>query len=339
VAGQAIRRLAALVMIVAANGCDNVEWGGAELSLQPPPPAEATAGDTMAVASPDQPPPPPLPEGPVLFVGSRSDGRVTLRPLAELREGALSPLPSEADAPGFLEHVRRRLLTPGREFVLFANGARVGTLLADSSFIDADPCGPRVSVSGQAELLLPAAETTRFVALARGDAPDATHEGFVADRTTADAGAVALALASQVIMREQALWPDDLGRARADLHVVPSPDSAGTAVVATFLYRDRLEVEPSSSPAVAYSLFVMGSGRAGGHELAFDWYRRVEEHGKGAVRYFQAADWDGDGVREILLEVLGDSTRWMAALDRDGDRWRQVFEETCTRSVAADSVP
>jgi hypothetical protein len=264
---------------------------------------------------------------------------VTLRPLAELRDGSLHPLPRESEAPGFLAHFRSRRLAPGSEFILFANGSRVGTMVADTSSVTTEACGPRALVSGLAELILPAAETERFVALPRDAASSTTHEGFVTDRTTPGAAAIALGLATQVILREQAYWPDDLGRARADLHVIPWSDSAGVAVAATFLFRDLLEVGPSPNAAVAYSLFVIGTGEGDSHDLAFDWYRRTEEEGKGAARYFQAADWDGDGVREIVIEVLGDSTRWMAALDRDGDRWRRVFEETCVPGVAADSDP
>jgi hypothetical protein len=211
-------------------------------------------------------------------------------------------------------------------------------MIADSSDVAADACSPRATVSGLAELLVSAGEATRFLAMPRAAAANATHTGYLSDRPTAEAGAVSLNLASRVIMREEAYWPDDLGQARADLRVVPLPDAPGPGVAATFMFRDRLAMEPAGSQA-AYSLFVLGYGGPEGHQLVFDWYRRVEAEGKGAPRFFEAADWDGDGTVEILLEVIGESTRWLVALDRQGERWQRVFEETCAeRPSAADGA-
>lgn len=335
-AGQALRRLATLVIIVAAPGCDNVEWGGAEVHLQPPPPVERPASDTSSVAEPDTTPLPPLPTEPVLFMGTRAGGRVTLRPIAEIHGDDLLPLTSEADAPGFLEHFRARRLGSGAEFTLFAGGARVGTLVADTSSVVSDACGPRATVSGLAELVLPAAGATRFLALTRGDAEGADHGGFLADDPGQDDAAAALAFASQVIMREEALWPDNLGQARAALHRLPLTGFDGPAVAATFLFRDRLAVEPAPSPTVAYSLFVLGATGPEGRTLVWDWYREVENEGKGAARYFESADWDGDGENEILLELFGDQARWVVALNLAGDTWERVYEETCAPSAVAD---
>lgn len=322
-------------MIVATPACDNVEWGGAEVHMEPPPPVERPAEDTTSTGAPGQPPPPPLPEGPVLYAGTRSGDRVTLRPVGELRGDTLRPLLEETEAPGFLEHFRARRLAPGTEFVLFAGGSRVGTLIADTSAVAADICRARATVSGLAELTLPASSSTRFLALPRSAAEGRTHTGYVADRVDEDARALSLNLASRVIMREEALWPDDLGQSRADLHVIPLPDADGTAIAATFMFRDQLTVGPPASPTVGYSLFVLGSGGDEGTQLSWDWYREVADEGKGAPRYFEAGDWDGDGTVEILLELLGDSSRWMVALDRRGDDWEPVFEESCPGGTAA----
>jgi hypothetical protein len=288
------------------------------------------------VAEPDTAPLPPLPAGPVLYMGQRTGARITLRPVAEIQEDALVPLTFEADAPGFLEHFRARRLRPGSEFTLFSGGARVGTLVADTSAIESDPCRTRATVSGLAELILPAAGATRFLALARGEADGIGHEGFIADDPGPDDAAAALAFASQVIMREEALWPDNLGQSRAALHRLPLTGVEGPAVAATFLFRDRLAVEPTPSANVAYSLFVMGATGPEGRALVWDWYREVEGEGKGAPRYFGTADWDGDGQNEILLELFGDQTRWVVALDLEGDTWQRVFEETCEAGAVAD---
>lgn len=337
-AGLAIRRYATFVIIVAAAGCDNVEWGGAEVHLQPPPPVERPAEDTLPAVSDEDAPPPPLPEGPVLYMGQRSGARVTLRPVAELRGDTLIPLLDDDAAPGFLEHFRAQRHGAGAEFTLFAGGARVGTLVADTSSITADACRPRVTVSGLAELIQPASGATRFLALSRDAAEGRGHGGFVADAPGADEAAVSLNLASRVIMREEAYWPDNLGQARAALHRIPLAGSSEPGIAATFLFRDRLAVEAPASGQVAYSLFVLGSGGEAGNTLAWDWYREAEPDGKAAADYYESADWDGDGDAEILLEVLGSDTRWVAALDRRGERWERVFEESCVPRVA-DTPP
>ena len=78
----------------------------------------------------------------------------------------------------------------------------------------------------------------------------------------------------------------------------------------------------------AYALFGMGTREAGGYEGGFTWYRRAE-NGKGAPRYFDHLDWDGDGKSEVLLDVLGTGSRWFAGLSRRGDTWVRSFEDPC----------
>lgn len=328
-ASQAFRRLTAWGIIAVLAGCDNVEWAGAEVSLQPPPPVERSPEDTAAAADPEARPLPPLPEGPLLFVGTRSGPRVALRPVAEVRGDTLVPLLFDEEHEGFLEHLVQARLGPGTEFTLYAGGARVGTVLADDHEIAPDACRARATVSGVAELTQAASGHTRFLALERASSTPVGHEGFVADQPGSDEAETSLNLASRVIMREETYWPDNLTAARAELHRIPLAGREGSGVAATFLFRDRLAVEPSESPAVAYSLFVLGQGTEAGNTLDWDWFREVEQEGKGAPRYIESADWDGDGEPEILLELLGDEARWVVALDRRGERWERVFEEPC----------
>lgn len=322
-------------MIVASAGCDNVEWGGAEIRLQPPSPATATVADDTLSTEPGAPPPPPLPEGAVLFMGTRDGARVTLRPVAELRGDTVAALLDDDVAPGFAEHFRARRLQPGTELVLFAGGSRVGTVMADTSAVVTGACGVHPTVSGLAELLLPASQATRFLALARDRVPDATHGAYTTGPPTADHQGISLNLASRVILREEAYWPDDLGDARADLQVIPLPETGDPAIAATFMFRDRLAEEPAEN-ALAYSLFVMGSGGPEGHDMAFDWYHEASDGGKRAPRYFEQADWDGDGESEVLLEVMGADRTWVVALDRRDGRWERVFEHPCASGPASE---
>jgi hypothetical protein len=65
------------------------------------------------------------------------------------------------------------------------------------------------------------------------------------------------------------------------------------------------------------------------YQAGYVWYREAGREGKGAPRYFQHLDWDGDGETEVLLEVLGESNRWNAAVQKRGAEWTRTFEDPC----------
>ena len=334
-AGLAHRALASLVILALTAGCDNVEWGGASFVLQPPPPATVGADPDVpddSLATESEVPPPPLPTGPVLYAGTRSGTTVSLLPLFEFRGDSILPLSVEADEPGFDAYFASRRMAPGTEFTLFADGVRVGSLVADTVASVEGWCVPRTAAVGVPELIPAAAGATRFLALARGSEPGTSHaEGAFPgeDQTHRQASRI---LAQTAIMQRNALWPDDLDDARADLAVTRSGPGSDAAVAATFMFRDRLAVEDPRTP-VAYSLFVMGTPRETRYGLDYVWYRRVGDDGKGAPRFFQQFDWDGDGRSEVLLEVLGTNSRWPVVLEATDGEWSATYEAGCDREA------
>lgn len=327
-----------MVILALTTGCDNVEWGGASVALQPPPPATvgvAPPEDSLPAGAPDAPPPPPLPEGSVLYSGTRSGASVTLRPLFELRGDTILELTDEAEAPGYNEHFAATLLAPGTEFTLFADGVRVGTLVAETAGVDAGWCRPTPSVQGVAELVPTASSATRFLALARTEERAGwTHATGAFPAVGANHREASRLMAQTAIMRESALWPDDLAAARADLALTRLSPDAPPAVAATFMFRDRLAVEDPGTP-VAYSLFVLGTERDNRYLLDYTWYRRVGDDAKGAPRFFQQFDWDSDDRPEMLLEVLGTTSRWPAVLELGEGGWELVYEAGCSAETAA----
>lgn len=332
VAGLAHRSFAWLVILALTTGCDNVEWGGASFVLQPPPPAivgAETAADLEEVADSTEVPAPPLPTGPVLFAGTRSGETLTLTPMFEFRGDSVLPLTLESDAPGFNAHFARTLLAPGAEFTVFADGVRVGSLVARETGSSDLWCSPRPTVSGTPELVPAAANETRFLALSRGVASTAVHAAGAFPASTDEHREASLRLAQTAIMRQSALWPDDLGQARADLDVTRAGAEGSPTVAATFMFRDRLAVEDPGTP-VAYGLFVLGSLQQDRYLLDYTWYRRVGDDGKGAPRFFQQFDWDGDQNPEMLLEVMGVSSRWPAVLELVDGEWSVAYEAGCS---------
>ena len=113
-------------MISVLGGCDNVEWGGVELSLRTPPPRD-TVPATPELEEADFTR--PLPSGPLLYLVERSSDNTVMRPLAEIADTGLIALPGATDSTWW-EAVRATRTAPSAEFHVFADGTRVGRFTA-----------------------------------------------------------------------------------------------------------------------------------------------------------------------------------------------------------------
>jgi len=321
------------MILLAASACDNVEWGGIDVHLDSP----AEAADTAAAAEEEAPAAeatgPVLPSGPTLFAANLADGnRVFLRPVAAVGTDSLVAIPGAQEPGPFWERFAAERLAPGAAFTLFAEGARVGTVRVDRVTFEPGRCGSVPVASGVLEIVPDAAGTTRFVALDEGAGEPRAFQGFTAPGHTYDQRVAGLGMATDAIGRLGATWPEMVLETRADMQALPLDGDPGGAFAATFLFQDALRVGPPLT-AAAWGIFVLGTASSSGFDLAFLDYRPVAD-GKAAIRYFEQADWDGDGRAEILLEVFGEEASWMAALDRRGDGWVRVFEESCGPSGA-----
>lgn len=318
------RWLLLAVILSAPSGCDNVKWGGVEVRLQEPP-ARTQAAPEAEESAPEVTLP-PLPSRPLLLAGARDGDRATLTVVGEVRGDALGALPSEEQAPGFLEHLTRSLLPPGTELVLFAGGARVGRLTVDETGTDTLFCQPRARVSGVVELVPGALGADRLLAVADSAARHRAWEAPRAPSVEYDQRAGSVAMAMEAIRQVGAEWPPSLVEARGDIQAFRMSDAVGPSVAATFLLRDRLAVaEPGAG---AWSLFVLGTAQGGAYRTAYVGYRSAAQ-GKAAPRFFSHLDWDGDGDSEILLQVFGAEARWFASLAQRGGAWVQTFQDPC----------
>lgn len=100
------------------------------------------------------------------------------------------------------------------------------------------------------------------------------------------------------------------------------------AVSTTFVFRDQVEIQPAEP--TSYSLYLLAAPEDGDrYQPALVWYRVAGSDGKGAPRYFQHLDWDADGETEVLLEVLGERSRWSAVVEPRGGEWARTFEDPC----------
>jgi len=325
------RWLVIAVILTVAQGCDNVTWGGIDVRLEAPPARDSINPPAVEIErSNPATPPPELPDGPILLTGTRTGARATLTVVGEVQLDAVADFPSDQDIPGYRDYFAAQLLAPGTEFVLFSEGVRVGRLVADSTSVDESFCVARPTVTGVVEMVPSAANATRFLALPASQAADrpyATHRSLAHDY---DQRVASIRLASETIPRVGAAWPPSVLAIRADMQAFQFQGAAAPTIAASFLYRDRLQVE--SAPDAAYSIFFLGEMGQSDYQASYVWYRPVGAQGKGAPRFLDHLDLDGDGQAEVLLEVFGEDSRWFASLARRGGAWTTAFQDSCGQS-------
>lgn len=327
------------MILTAVSACDNVEWGGVTMELQPPPPKDTTEGPGEEVEDGV----PTLPEGDVLFLVRREappegeEGPVTstLIPVAEIGGDSLAPLPFHDQ--GFRALLVREMLPADREFAIFAGGRRVGTFVAGpENFSAEDYCAPRPAVRGVVELAPGVSGISHFLALSNEAASGFSRGSYQPAESNLAQRNATVDIAAELIPQIGAQWPTSLPVARRDLQIFRT--DSGELVASTFLFRDQMEVaEPSDE---TYALFLLAEEQGEGYGSAFVWYREARRDGKGIPRVLGHLDWDRDGQGELLLEVLGARTRWFAALDRPGAEWERIYQDPCgTPEQQAPSPP
>lgn len=322
------RWLAAVGIVTAAWGCDNIAWGGIEISLRGP------AGDSLPSRPPptDSVPPPesPLSLGPLVYVASRTGNMAVLSPLGELGAGGLLSIFAGSEGERVAKAVLAERMRPGAEFVLLSHGLRVGTLTlaAEGAEVSRESCLPRPRARGYLELVPEGADLQRFMALEkeRGRGTTFGFRGPLRDQY--EHRAASLALAAEAIRSVGAPWPAELREARQEIHLVPLAGKERPWILATFLYQDVAQIGPPGGRG-AYSLLVLGEPQLEGWRLVYSGYRPVASRGKGVPRFFAASDWDQDGQMEIVLEILGERHRWWAVLGQIQGAWDTIFEDPC----------
>jgi hypothetical protein len=313
-------------IVISATACDNVSWGGMEVGLQGP------AADSVAPAAEpveaNEPPPSTITMGPILYAGVREGSLARVFPVAEITEAGLRPFPTGAEGEELARGLLASSLRPGRSLTLFHQGVRIGTMEVEEGRQGPGPfCGATVQVVGHLQLIPEATGAQRFLALEEAEGGQFPFDPFAELRSVYDQRVASLNLGAEAIPLVGAPWPNSLLEIRQDLQVFQLPGGEAPAVMATFLYRDQIQV--GGAPNDAYSLMVLGEPRGEAFNLVYSWYRPVARDGKGAPRFFSRLDWDGDGDEEILLEVFGEDRRWFAALNRASDGWILTYQDAC----------
>ena len=307
--------LVAALIVMATTGCDNVEWGGASLDLQPPP----GSGDEDAAATPsDAPTPPALPPGEILFL--IEDGVATA--IAFVDEGTAARIPP-TENPRLGPLLANRLAGVG-ELTVFGNRTRVGTAVVSGMLEDVGPCTglPRLAVG--MELRDGAGDVPVLLGLPRSREVR-EHGDLTPPAQVREVRAASLSMAGNMINGEGAVWPPSVIGIRRDIQLFHAPDGLGVA--ATFLYRDRLDTSPP--PAGSYSIFVMGEERPDSVHQTYGDFHRSGTDGKQAPRFLTSLDWDQDGEDEVILQVYSDGQQGFRLLEREGDVYTDALDVAC----------
>ena len=325
------RKLLAISLgLATVPGCGDVEWGGAEVRLTPPSerptisaPVEEETSDTFPLTLP------PPPEGPLLLVGEREGGRMRLEVVAEVKGDSLVPVAGEDESPGIGIVLARERLAPGSRWALFEEGVRVGSLVADSVTELVGGCTQLPGIVGVPMVTGAAQAATRLLALPLDAAIERPFAPYRPRQHNYDQRVASLNLASGLIGAAAVPWPrDGILSIRREIRSV-SLRGLGSApfLAATFALGDDVVTGPAAEGS--YSIFLLGGQRADG--TFYRAYSRLREtaNGKAVTRYIDRIDLAEDGTDEILLEVLGEDSRWFALLSQRGGSWRTAFENGC----------
>ncbi len=315
----------ALALIVTfAAGCDNVDWGGADIAVVPPPPG-AMASDEDASPQQER-----LPEGPIVYYVTPDAGGATLRPIAEIGRDTLLPVGPRVDADIYGRAFIATHMRTGTEFALFRSGARVGTFVLSEAGLPPENVCPRVPLGRGVLELMPGADTIpEFLALSKSHAPPDAPLGVTGsiqpDRRMQILGPI---LAERLLRARGAPLPGNWTRAMAQLKPFPMAGEQDPAFAATFLVGDSLTVGLDND---GYSLFLIAEPRPQvGYDTAYASFTPYERGGKAAPRVVDFLDWDRDGQAELLLEVYGTDRSWFETISAaPGGGWRKQVSTRC----------
>jgi len=309
--------------------CENVGWGGIEVSLRTPP------ASPSALVSPTLPeeadlPLEPLDLGPLAYWVERTGARARFYPIARWNGGQYGPLPDLRETPDLLARFPLERWEEGTEFTLMDRGGRVGTLISDGSTgWEEGFCQPRPVGQGWLELQPGSESTPVFVALRKGDLGDdlpPPQSGTVSgpgSAATRQAGA--LALAQGVIQQAGVPWPPSIPEAIREVRSF-SLHSGADALAVSFGYGVPLSV--GAGTPNGYTVLALGRRDSDRWRPFWTWVQPVRD-GQAFARVRGAARLGTQTEADLFLEVFGADSRWLAVLGEREGEWSLLYQDAC----------
>jgi hypothetical protein len=318
---RVVSRLLPLLIVSALAGCDNVQWGGTQIEIVPPPPP---AGSVQIEPDPQAFAEFGLPRGPVLFHIRRTEQGAQLVPVAELSGDSLRTLrrPAGVSPEAYEARFRETVIPAGGQFRVFRRGAAVGTFVAQSNG-PATECGVP-TVYGSATVVAAATDADQFLAFRDGLAPEVRGE-FTPLQITGSIRTYASIVAERLILQNGLPRPRSWQGAQRSLEPIEIMPGGHPEMVATYLVGDSLAVGPGD--AQGYSVFYMADYQtSSGYNPIYSEIHDYRRDGKIAPRLVDYLDWDGDEAQEVLIEEFRRSDRGYAMIAQGNDGWQKVWE-------------
>src|SRR5688572_14872644 len=284
-------RVVCALLLLSVTACDNIDWGGADVAIVPPPPradALPASGEDLAAD--------PLPEGPLLFYVAPSSGGGTMVPVAEISGDSLRPLRGVKDSRVYAGRLVAAHMRRGAEFVLFRRGTRVGSfVITEATVPTGDACPMLPTARGTFELSAGAEQIPEFLAISKVSAPEVGRNVPFTTEPGRNMQVIAPILAERMIRARHAELPGNWQRAMAQLQPFPIANSRDAGFVATFLVGDELR---AGGDNVGYSLFFVAQpGPQFGYDTVFVNFNDYPTAGRAAPRVVDFLDWNRDGQR------------------------------------------
>lgn len=326
-----LSRIHGVLIVAALTGCDNVNFGGAEFAIVPPPKVSgtpATSGEDVEER---------LPEGPVLYYLANTTAGPLLTPVAEIAGDSLIPMRARKDVKAYSQRLIAEHMRQGAEFALYRNGSRMGTfLIASATPPEPNVCPALPRATGTMELAAGAEQIPEFLAIAKRYAPEIHRRAGAALEVSRTMQVIAPILAEKMIRARRAELPGNWQRAMAQLKPFPVAGDADAAFAATFLVGDTLGRGADND---GYSLFFIGIPAQMSFDTAFVHFTDYTTAGKAAPRIVDFLDWNRDEQPELLLQVFGISDSWFEVIGRDArGRWQRVFKDRCPQGATSTPV-
>lgn len=325
--------VAGCLILTCLAACDNVSWGGADITVVPPP-AKANEAPEPGV----EPGAERMPEGPILYHVRTAGDNAAIMPVAEISGDTLLPLRAIADDMAYASALASANLRQGSEFVLFHHGVRAGTFITQSSTIDESLCRPMPRGEGVLELGQAAEGVSEFLAVARVQAPQIQRRSPPALKSTTTMRLLADVYADKIIVSRGLKRPNDWDRARARIQPFAVSGSQDPGFTATYLVDDTLG---SGLDDVGDAVFFVAVPGQLSFDTVFVSVRDYASGGKAAPEMVDFLDWNRDDSPDLLLRVFGTMDAWYEAVSRTADgKWRSVFSSRCERPapVSPDST-
>lgn len=315
-----------LLIVTALSACDNVQWGGADVQIVPPPPPAGTIPvepDEQAFARLG------LPTGSVLFHLVRDEDATRLIPVAELFGDSLRTLrhPLQVSPAAYEVGFREAVMPAGSQFQLFRRGAAVGTFVVQGAG-PTTACGIPTA-TGNATMVAAAADVDEFLAFRRGLDPEVLGE-YVPPRVTTSIRTYASLIAEDLILQNGLPRPRSWPGAQRDLVAIEIMAGGNPEMAATYLVGDSLAAGPADPRG--YSVFYIADYETRrGYTPVYSEVHDYSRTGKAAPRLVDYLNWDGEVGEEVLIEVYGEDQSWYEVVAQDGGGdWVEGWEgESC----------